>query len=69
MLLQIYGVKIIGGTKERRYYGDCDTLADAGKAVDLVLDQCDYAYAKEIGVGGALIYRDTMEHRYRSSPC
>jgi hypothetical protein len=66
MILQIYGVKVIDDAKERRYYGDCESLDDASGAVDLVLMQCDYAYAKEVGVGGALIYRENADYHYRA---
>jgi len=67
VILQIYGVKIVNGAKERRYYGDCETLDHAANAVDLVLHQCDYSYAKEIGIGGALIYRENADFHYGKS--
>jgi hypothetical protein len=67
MMFQIYGVKMISGEKERRHYGGCETEAEASDAIDLVLLQCDYAYAKHPG-GATMIYRETTDHRYPSEP-
>lgn len=67
MIYQIYGVKLIGDHKERRHYGGCDTEAEASDALDLVLLQCDYAYAKHPG-GATVMYRETTEHRYPGAP-
>lgn len=65
MIVQIYGVKILpNGEKERRYYGDVE-YEDAQNRLELaVITGCDYAYAKQIGVGTLLTWP-----RYRETTC
>jgi len=47
MIHHIYGVKVINGEKERRYYGEVETLNDAKCALMSIIGDVDYAYAKE----------------------
>lgn len=55
MITQIYGVKNLpSGEKERRYYGDVedDINNEIIKSLyEIIYSGCDYAYAKQIGVG------------------
>lgn len=67
MIYQIYGVVVTGPHKERRHYGGCATEAEASEALDLVLLQCDYAYAKHPG-GATVMYRESVEYRYPAAP-
>lgn len=71
MIFQIYGVKVTRTgsetDKERRYYGDCESEDEASKAVDTLLSTCDYAYAKQIGVG-TVLYRESVDHKYPCAP-
>lgn len=66
-MFQIYGVKVTNGEKERRYYGDCETEEGASKAIDSILDVCDYGYAKQLGVG-TVLYRESVDYRYPCAP-
>ena len=67
MQVQIYGVVVKDGQKERRYYGDCESLQKAEEACTLLVDSCrvDYAYAKQIGVG-TVFYKASTDHQYES---
>lgn len=63
MIHHIYGVKVIDGAKERRYYGHVETRDEAIDAINSIIDDLDYAYAKE---GTAtVLYLDHSEGPYR----
>lgn len=65
---QIYGVVVQDGEKERRYYGDCDSMHFVTVACDTLLAQgLDYAYAKQIGVG-TVYYKESPDYKFRAHP-
>ena len=63
MILQIYGVKILNdGEKERRYYGYTEEKEADDALHSVISTGCDYAYAKQIGMGDAVKYLSNQCH-------
>ncbi|MBU3736063.1 MAG: hypothetical protein FGM62_03715 [Methylobacterium sp.] len=64
MIHKIYGVKVINGEKERRYYGEVETINEARKAINSIIGDLDYEYAKE--GSDTVLYLERTGEKYQN---